>query len=156
MHTNYTNKKIKESGGFTLVEMLVVVAVIVILTSVVLYSSTQYIDKGKDATVKGNLVVLITAGEVWYDKNNSSYAGFCGSDVAMKALSQVPAADDLEDKHCKVNDTATAWAACAREFVDNTKAYCVDNKGNQKEINNTDCTSGITNCCFAGIANCIP
>lgn len=145
----------KKNTGFTLVEILVVIVIIAILASIVLYSARQYINKGKDATIKGNLVVLVTAGELWYDRNNSSYAGFCGSDAVKRALDQIPSV--VGDKHCNVKTPeGTAWAACAREFVDDTKAYCVDNKGNQQEINNSNCTVSTTNCCFAGITNCIP
>ncbi len=143
----------KNSAGFTLVEMLVVIAIISLLASFVLYSATQYINKGRDATIKGNLAILITAGELWYDKNDSSYTGFCVSGAVTKALSEIPTAD--ADKHCYVNSSNTAWGTCAKEFVYNTKAYCVDNKGNQKEIDIANCTNTITNCCF-GAANCIP
>ncbi len=153
MHTNYTNKDIKKSRGFTLVEMLVVLAIIAILASVVLYSATKYINKGRDATIKGNLAILVTAGEVWYDKNGSTYAGFCGSNDVTKALNETPTA--TTDEKCNVNSAGTAWAVCAKEFENNIKAYCVDSKGNQKDINNSDCSSQITNCCF-GAPNCIP
>lgn len=147
--------KIIKTKAFTLIELLVVIAMIAILSSVILYNVTQYMDKVKDATVKGNLTVLITAGEVWYDKNDNSYAGFCGSAVVVRVLSQVPSAN--ADKYCNVKTSeGTTWAACAREFVNNQKAYCVDNKGNQKDINNSDCSNITTNCCFSGITNCIP
>lgn len=142
----------KKDKGFTLVEILVVIAIIVILAVIALYSAIQYINKGRDATVKGNLVVLVTAGELWYDRNNSSYATFCSSATVTKALSEIPSAN----KWCNKTPEGTAWAACARLFVYPLKAYCVDNKGNQKEINNSDCTVSTTNCCFAGITNCIP
>ncbi|MBI3631503.1 MAG: prepilin-type N-terminal cleavage/methylation domain-containing protein [Candidatus Staskawiczbacteria bacterium] len=157
---NIKMNKNKFQKGFTLVELLVVLVIIIMLSSFILYNVMRYMNKGRDATVKGNLVILVTAGELWYDKNNSNYTGFCGldgvggSDVVTKAFSQIPSA--IGEKHCKVKDTGTAWAACAREFVDSSKAYCVDNKGNQKDINKDDCAATITNCCFSGITNCIP
>lgn len=132
--------------------MLVVIAIIAILAAIALYSATQYINKGRDATIKGNLVVLVTAGELWYDRNGSSYATFCSdSDAVEKALSEIPSTD----KWCNKTSEGTAWAACAKLFVYPDKAYCVDNKGNQKEIDNSDCTVNTTNCCFTGITNCI-
>ncbi|MBI2050091.1 MAG: type II secretion system protein [Candidatus Staskawiczbacteria bacterium] len=131
--------------GFTLVEMLVVIAIIVVLASFVLYNVMQYIDKSKDATLKSNLAVLITAGELWYDRSSSSYVGFCGSTAVAKALSEPPPVSS-SDRKCNVNPEGTAWAVCAREFVNSAKAYCVDNKGNQKEIDSSLCTDSITNC----------
>ncbi len=148
-------KKFQNNYGFTLIELLVVLAIISLLAMITLYSAMQYINKGKDATVKGNLAILVSAGELWYDKNNSSYVGFCGSATVLRSLSQVPSVD--ADKHCYVKPSNTAWATCAREFVDNTKAYCVDSKGNQREIDNINCTSTIMNCCFGVVnVNCIP
>lgn len=144
-----------KSKGFTLVEMLVVLAVISILIVVVVYSAKQYIGKGKDAAVKGNLVVLITAGELWYDKNSNSYSGFCSSDVALRSMSEVPSAES--EKFCNVKAGSKAWSACAREFVDDTLAFCVDSKGNQEQINYaTYCNTNLTNCCVTGTTNCIP
>lgn len=155
----------KKNVGFTLVEMLVVIVIITILASVVLYSATKYINKGKDAAIKGNLAVLVTAGELWYDRNNSTYTGFCGSPAVMKALTEPPPLvvpgrrtnpDRKCNAHCAQLDECTAWAVCSKEFVDNNLAYCVDSKGNQKEIYNSDCTSSTVNCCFAYVTNCIP
>lgn len=149
-------KDFKSSNGFTLIELLVVIAIISILAAIALYSATQYINKGRDATIKGNLSILVTAGELWYDRNESSYATFCnlndGSPAVKKAFSEIPTVE--ADRHC--NSVETAWAVCAKLFVESDKAYCVDNKGNQKEINNTDCTVSTTNCCFMGITNCVP
>ena len=146
----------KKQKGFTLIEMLIVIAIIAILAALILYSATKYINKGRDATIKGKLVILVTAGELWYDRNDSSYINFCNSNLsnAVKAVwEDIPSAS--EDKHCNVKDIGTAWAACARLFEYSDKAYCVDNKGNQKEINNSNCTIDTTNCCFDGITNCI-
>jgi len=145
-----------KNKGFTLIELLIVIAIIAILTAIVLYSATQYIARGKDASIKGKLAVLVSAGELWYDKHESSYVGFCGDDYNVtpvtKAFDDAPSIP--EDEYCKVND-GIAWAACAKLFVPTNKAYCVDNKGNQKEINNDDCTTEIINCCVTGVTNCI-
>lgn len=134
--------KILKSKGFTLVEILVVIAIIAILAAIVLYSATQYINKGRDATIKGSLVVLVTAGELWYDRNESKYTGFCDSIDVTKAFDETP----TNDEYC--NDTSTAWVACSKLFVptDPDEAYCVDSKGNQKEIDNSFCTASITKC----------
>lgn len=141
-------KKFNNNYGFTLVEILVVIAIIAILAVIALYSVTQYINKGRDAIIKGNLVVLVTAGELWYDRNNSSYVKFCnpidGSNDVKKARAVLT--EQGTTLVCNVNSVSTAWAACAKLFVYPDKAYCVDNKGNQKEINNSACTNSITNC----------
>jgi len=137
------SKLVGDERGFTLVELLVVMAIIAILASIALYSSSQYINKGRDATVKGSLVVLITAGELWYDRNDSAYTGFCNSEAVTKAFNEIPTGEN--DRFC--NDSSdNAWAVCAKLFVDSDMAFCVDNRGNQKEIDVSFCTSGTNSC----------
>ena len=45
----------QKSKGFTIIELLVVIAIIAVLAAIVLVNVTQYINKGKDAAIKGNL-----------------------------------------------------------------------------------------------------
>ncbi|MEK7665010.1 MAG: prepilin-type N-terminal cleavage/methylation domain-containing protein [Patescibacteria group bacterium] len=140
--TKYKKIKSKESRfltGFTLIELLVVVAIISILSSIIMFSVTQYINRGKDASVAGNLAVLVPSGEVYYDNNNSSYDGFCESSVVVNSLSEIASAN----KHCFAS--ANAWAACGQLFTNNLKAYCVDSRGVKKEIDNSVCAN-ITVC----------
>ncbi|MBI2053741.1 MAG: prepilin-type N-terminal cleavage/methylation domain-containing protein [Candidatus Staskawiczbacteria bacterium] len=125
--------------GFTLIELLVVIAIVSILSSIILFSVNQYINRGKDASVVGNLAVLVPAGEVYYDNNNSSYEGYCDSSVVKDALSEITSAN----KHC--SDGSNAWAACGQLFTDTLKAYCVDSRGVKKEINDSNCQA-ITVC----------
>lgn len=129
----------EKAGGFTLIELLVVIAIVSILSSIILFSVTQYIDRGKDASVAGNLAILVPAGEVYYDNNGSSYDGFCGSNVVQNSLSQITSAN----KQC--SDGPNAWAACGQLFTSSLKAYCVDSRGVKKEINNSEC-GAITVC----------
>lgn len=129
----------KKSKGFTLIELLVVVAIISILSSIILFSVTQYVNRGKDASVVGNLAVLVPSGEVYYDSNGNSYENFCDSSVVQNSLSEIPS----PNKHC--SESSNAWAACGQLFRDKTKAYCVDSRGIKKEINNSNCVE-ITVC----------
>ncbi|MDP2741276.1 MAG: prepilin-type N-terminal cleavage/methylation domain-containing protein [bacterium] len=129
----------KLSKGFTLIELLVVVAIISILSSIILFSVVQYINRGKDASVTGNLVILIPSGEVYYDNNNSSYDGFCSSSVVTNALLQITSSN----KHCSASNNA--WSACGQLFTNNLKAYCVDSRGVKKEIDDSACQA-ITVC----------
>lgn len=41
--------------GFTIIELIVVIAIIAILASVVMVNVTQYINKSKDASIKANM-----------------------------------------------------------------------------------------------------
>ena len=81
--------KINMQKGFTLIEIIVVMAIIAVLYGIILFSVNLYISKGKDSNVSGNLAILVPAGEVWYNANNS-YAGFCGSSTVLNAILQMP------------------------------------------------------------------
>jgi len=127
------------SRAFTLIELLVVIAIIAILSAIILFSISQYINRSKDASIAGNLSVLVPAGEVYYDHNNGNGYGngdencndcFCGSSAVENSFAQI-----TSEKHCLAS--TNAWAACAIKFTDNSegaKAFCVDSRGIKKEI----------------------
>ena len=138
----------KSGAGFTLIELIVTIAIIAVLSGFILFSVTQYISKGKDSNIYGNLVVLIPAGEVYYNGNGNSYQGFCSSTVVSNATTQMPPGTTY---NCYVEPTFyQSWAACAREFTNCPgtlcKAYCVDSRGMKEEMSSSSCTSTITQC----------
>jgi len=139
--------------GFTLIEIIVVIAIISILSGIILFSVTQYINKGKDSNIAGNLAVLVPAGEAYYNARPNSYEGFCESSVVNNAKTQMPdnpsgsCSDNPKGVCCHVEDPYfQAWAACAPEFTDSSSAYCVDSRGMKKHIGLSSCTANITKC----------
>jgi len=144
--------------GFTLIEIIVVIAIIAILSSAILFSVTQYVAKGKDSNIAGNLAVLIPAGEVFYNAavngtSQNSYSGFCSSNVITNAISQMPvkSQDICNNKAglcCFENagNEYQSWVACTQEFTNNKYAFCVDSRGVKKEICNSRCATGLTQC----------
>lgn len=137
--------------GFTLIELIVVVTIIVILSSIIMFSVSRYVNEGKDSNIASNLAVLIPAGEVFYGGNGNSYATFCAltNDVFKNTVSETP--DQISSAPCYgavvpkkavccyVNDLGSAWVACARKFSNPAKAYCADSRGMKKEIDLTEC-----------------
>ena len=82
-------------------ELVVVIAITAILSAIILFAVSQYVNKGKDSNIYGNMAILIPAGEVWYNGNNNgnsnsdSYTDFCnagqnGNSVIRNVISQVP------------------------------------------------------------------
>lgn len=144
--------------GFTIIELIVVIAITVVLLGIVLFSVSEYIKKGKDSNISANLAILIPAGETFYNINNS-YQNFCSSSIVANAKSQMPANTqsrcynnpaNLAGVCCNTSSTADgyqSWAACVREFSDTTKAYCVDSRGTKKDISHdSQCIPNITVC----------
>lgn len=137
--------------GFTFIELVVVIAIIGVLSSIIMFSASQYINRGKDSNVAGNLAVLIPAGEAFYNIANT-YIGFCdaGSQALMNAWQQIPkpgvlSVCSLDASHaglcCKVASDGTSWAACAQQFTETTKAYCVDSRGIKRQITVDACNA---------------
>jgi len=144
--------------GFTLIELVVVLTIIVVLSSIILFSVSQYVNRGKDANVASNLTVLIPIGEAFYTGNGNSYAddkaSFCNPEdnsALENAILQMP--DQIDDAPCYSENIAETtnpkgvccfakkdtWVACARKFADTTKAFCVDSRGMKKEIEIAKC-----------------
>ena len=123
-----TNK----SKGFTIIELLVVVAIIAVLASIVLVNVTQYIAKGKDAAIKGNLATILTNAAVFYDvQPSSTYVGFTtggacatGDGTFTSARSAIVSAGGTVT--CP-NSTAAAF--CVRSTLNAGGSFCVDSTG---------------------------
>jgi prepilin-type N-terminal cleavage/methylation domain-containing protein len=69
-----------KSKGFTIIELIVVIAIIAVLAGIVLVNVTQYINKGRDVAAEGNLATMLTNGAVFYDAN-STFKNFIGADA---------------------------------------------------------------------------
>ena len=131
-------------------EAVVTVAIIAVLSAIVVFSVAQYIAKGKNAKISGNLSILSTAGEAYYDGNGRSYEGFCGSSVVANAsqdLSSISAGFQ-----CEESSGNQAWLACAKDFVTAANVYCVDSRGPIKNIVGT--CENIISSCGSAICKC--
>lgn len=141
--------------GFTIIELLIVMAIIAILSGIILFSIIQYISSGKDANISGNLSVLVPVGEIYYNNSGETYSDFCDSEVVKNAFSQMPKnftgscydeSNNPAGACCGVSVIGDKWAACARKFANSEKAFCVDSRGIKREIVVSFCQSGIMEC----------
>lgn len=69
------------TNGFTLVELIVTVAIVAILASVAIPSYQEYVSKGRHSDAQGALMSFANAMERHFSSNNS-YLGAAGSQAA--------------------------------------------------------------------------
>jgi prepilin-type N-terminal cleavage/methylation domain-containing protein len=142
------NKKNKLLTGFTIIELIVVIAIVAVLASIVLVNVTKYINKGKDAAIKGDLSTLATNAIIYYDdtsKGNGDYSGFT-ADTTIGCNSPISTAITNAGGSLVCAETATtgaAWCGCSQLKDDTTKYFCVDSTGARKE-STTTCTTSCT------------
>lgn len=142
-----SNASVKSGAGFTIIELLVVVAIIAVLTGIVLVNVTAYIAKGKNASIKGDLSTIRTNAAVYYDgQNPSTYVGYAASTGYTSAAT--PAATLNGGTALTEGETSTAFCACGK-LLDITGAtnqtFCVDSTGQAKQTATacgTECATG--------------
>jgi prepilin-type N-terminal cleavage/methylation domain-containing protein len=74
--------------GFTIIELIVVIAVIAVLAGIVLVNVTQYLEKGKIAAVKGNMSRLRTVATQYFEINGN-FASFCLDPAVSKTTAAI-------------------------------------------------------------------
>ena len=136
--------------GFTIIELIVVIAIIAVLAAIVLVNVTQYIAKGKDASIKGNMSSMATMAAAWYD--NPAHTGFLGLATEGAVLGDAAyesgiASIDTANGTGAVSDqivavTGSAW--CVQSDLNDGTDWCVDSTGYK----------GLTAVCDAGSADC--
>jgi len=129
----------KEKTGFTIIEIIIAVAIIAALASIIFYYVLGQISKSKDSKIKADMNLLILAGTD-YAQIYDTFESFCNTTEARRIFNSI----ESDEKFC--HHTDATWAACAILFQDNSKAWCVDYSGTKKEISANNCKQSISSC----------
>lgn len=134
--------------GFTIIELIVVVAIIAVLAAIVLVNVTAYINKGKNAAIMGNLSTIMTNGAVYIDSSTTGYDSFCTNAAVTAPAAAIVGAGGAVTKVC----TTAAWCVCSTTKVTSAEVtnttFCVDSTGYKKATANTGLCA--TRCPAAG------
>ena len=120
---NKLNKK-----GFTLIEMLVVIAIIAVLVSIIIPTVTSATDKAAAATNAANLRSLVAEATTKYLTSDTSSTGNVTVDVSGPTVTtNTSAPTSKKVGSCAAGQTATlTWDAAAGAFVASYGGYTLD------------------------------
>ena len=123
----------KNKRGFTIIELVVVIAIIAVLAALILSNVAQYNKKGKDSALKGQISQIRSAGTDFFS-SKGTYANMCDPGTGCARIEaniiklggfQGDNANVTNSTYCldfKLSDGVTLW--------------CVDNKGYVGPIDN--------------------
>ncbi len=143
----------KLKKGFTLLELLVVVAIIAIIVSVLLVSLNESRNKGVDAAIKSNLGTIRGQSELFYANNDNSFlppGGFVFSvatcplydALGTNMFSRDKTISDAIAEAAKRGSNSSScynsklnWAVAVGLKSKINSSWCIDSGGNSKEVN---------------------
>jgi prepilin-type N-terminal cleavage/methylation domain-containing protein len=147
-------KRLSLKGGFTLLELLVVVAIIGIITALVLVALSSARNKGGDAAVKSNLATVRSRAEIFYSENSESYlppggstrtkvacpvyVGPTGTNIFTYDKTIADAIAEAKLRGSGVTscvNSATTWAVAVGLKTNSGQSWCVDSTGQSKQYN---------------------
>jgi len=126
--------------GFTIIELLVVIAIIAVLATIVLVNVTQYTNKGKDASAKGNLATLLTNGAIYFN-SFTNYTGFNTSASYNSVYNRLT----TSGMSYTVIYSGNTTNYCTQLTLKSGNTYCVDSTGKKLEKSGGTCSSSICN-----------
>lgn len=135
------------SHGFTIIELLLIVAILAALASIVLDNVTAYTTKAKDIAIKESIAGILINGSIYFEKYDSYNApgpgDFCDDVITLNIYNSINSAN----KNCKAN--VNQWRVCARLNLPATgtlQAWCADQTGVRKQINDSQCDNSNSPC----------
>lgn len=130
----------KNQKGFTLIELLVVIAIIGILASLILGSLSSARNKGKNATVKEDMISIRTDAEIFFSDNDTYGPVNVASEIACDAAGTFFVGDEDAKRSidhiegiiktnmvCAIGDFGDSWAASSD--LRGGGHWCVDDSG---------------------------
>ena len=126
----------QKQKGFTIIELIVVIAIIAVLASIVMVNVVAYINKAKDSSIKANLNTIRTNAVVYMSdtaKGNGDYNGFLNTTEYTNPASQITNQGGAITKNCNdYGGTCTANTAtkfCVSSTLPTGGNFCIDSDG---------------------------
>ncbi|EEX95345.1 type IV pilin PilA [Vibrio orientalis CIP 102891 = ATCC 33934] len=101
-------KQCHQQSGFTLIELMIVVAIIGVLATVAIPAYSNYVKKSEAASALATLKALITPAELFYQENGTASAA---------ALTNLGTASDINNLGTLVSELASSGSAPTLKFT---------------------------------------
>jgi len=141
---------VEKSEGFTLIEVLVVVAIIALLISINLVAIDHYQNRANDVAIGANLSQVRKVAAIIYTDENS-YESICAVDNTLNdSHPTLKMVEDDINRLIGVDPTCyserTAYCVQASLLSADGDYFCVDSTGFAGEIDGDYCTGTSKNC----------
>ena len=120
---------IKTKRGFTLIELMIVVAIIGILAAIAIPKFANLITKGNEANTKGNLGAIRSALSIYYGDMEGTYptdtlVSLCSGSKYLTTVptAKTPAVSGFNAGHSDTNSVAVAQGDLGGWYYDNDSA----------------------------------
>ena len=122
------NKFLKggKAKGFTVIEIIIVVVIISLMTSIVVAFLGSSRNKGNDIAAKESTVSLRSMSELYYVDSGNSYTGFCADVNTTEAIRFATTTTGLSGD-CDVAADGQSWAAEVDLILEGY--FCIDTGG---------------------------
>ncbi len=113
--------------GFTLIEILIVIAILGTLATLGLASYTATLKNGRDARRRSDLKAMQNAWEQYYADSSAKYPSDCDQDMSIYLPAGLPKDPTNSETYTYVlsNCTTTTYTFCAN--LESGPQYCVNN-----------------------------
>ena len=144
----------QKQKGFTIIELIVVIAIIAILAAIVLVNVTTYISKAKDARINSDMAsIALGMGSCFAAGNGTTYVGCSNGTtgttyVPGTLISDIDTNNGLTGTASRlIVEHAATYVVCAK-LASSAAGVCVDHTGTTKAVAAyaTSCTGDLLIC----------